>query len=72
MELFVIYDHPKDFPRHWVVRRWRVTGRGSLEAQLRPTALTETLTKARRHIPEGLIRIQRHPQDDPAIAEVYV
>ena len=64
-ECWAIYDHPSDFPDHWVVRRWvsgvpDAVGRGYL-----------TLDAARASLPEGLENLGTEPGEDPVIAEVW-
>jgi hypothetical protein len=78
MSMYVIYDHPKDFPAHFVVRQWKVVGPDevSKEPQVMvardPHALTDTLEEARSALPEGLYRIPRYQGDDPVITEVWL
>lgn len=67
---YVIYDHPRDYPDHFVVRRWRVLP-NRLEPDDRFCILTNTLDLARESIPAGLVRIGRLPDDDPVIVEVW-
>jgi hypothetical protein len=66
LELFVIYERPKDYPAHFVVRRW---------FGMEPTedfAIADTLEAARKELPRGLYRIPRQPGEDPVIAETWV
>jgi len=67
--MYVIYDHPRDFPRY-VVRRWRTDHNGSF-ADL-AYDLARTLEQARQLIPPGLVCLDRNPDDDTAIAEVWL
>lgn len=74
MVLWVVYDHPADFPEHWVVRR-TVIGRGgtvtvSGEVWLRPTLQGAREVIAVNH-PDGY-RMDPDPGDDPVIAEVWI
>lgn len=64
--LWVVYDHPKDFPDAFVARRFR-------DAQ--PTAEYFTapdLQQLRGMLPKGLTRFPRHPSDDPVIVEMWM
>lgn len=66
LELFVIYDHPKDFPGHFVVRRWlgdRPTG---------DFAIAVTIERARAEVPMGLHRVPRQSSDDAVIVETWI
>ena len=64
--IWTVYDHPKDYPNDFVVRVWNYD---------KPTKIVhtgKTLEDARRHIPDGLIKLDRLPQDDPCIVEVWL
>jgi hypothetical protein len=61
---WVIYDHPTDYPNHFVVRRWE----GSQPDQ--GCQLYETLEEAREAIPPGLCCFVGDP--DPKILETYI
>ena len=66
LELFVIYDHPKDYPGHFVVRRW---------LGVKPTqdfAIADTLESARAEVPDGLLRLPHQPGEDATIAETWI
>ena len=69
LEMFVVYDHPRDYPAHFVVRRW-VIG----ERKFSPTtdfAIADTLEAARAELPPGLHRVPRQRGEDPVIAETW-
>lgn len=68
---YVIYEHPLDYPEHFVVRRWEI-GEGKILAAKEPLGIAPTLESARAMLPEGLYRIARDKRDDPAIAEVWL
>ena len=64
--LFTVYDHPTDFPDHYVVRVFDGD---------RPTSLyrvAETLEDVRAFLPDDVCRLERRPEDDPRILEVWV
>jgi hypothetical protein len=66
LDLFVVYDHPRDFPEKFVVRRWQ---------GIVPTAefaLADSLEEARAKVPGDCVRIDRNPADDPAILETWL
>lgn len=66
LESFAIYDHPRDYPDHFVVRRWV----GDV-----PTcdfAIADTLDAARAEVPDGLYRIPCQIADDPVLVEVWL
>lgn len=66
----MIYDHPRDYPNHWVVRRqW--AGRGRVHCDLRSYPF-ETLEGARKFVSDGnRIRWPAQPGDDPCIVECW-
>ena len=65
LEMFVVYDNPRDAPGKFVVRRW-VGERPDAE----PVGIAQTLEEARCLVPDGLENIGRMPNDDQAIREV--
>ena len=70
LELFVIYDHPKDYPGHFVVRRWFGTRWATIATD--DFALTDTIESARAEVPEGLVRIPHQTGEDPVIVETWI
>lgn len=71
LEMYVIYDHPKDFPVNFVVRCW-IVDEGKVKAKKRAHAIVESLKEARKSIPFGFIPIMRDSDDDPTIVEVWL
>ena len=70
LRMYVIYDHPRDFPNSVVLRRWRVTPDGPQPEGC--CLLTHSITEARAFVPDGLVNTGRQLSDDPAIAEVWL
>lgn len=66
IRMYVVYDHPSDYPNCFVVRLWK-NGQPTLTH-----ILAESLEQARKMIPNGLVRIPRHVSDDPVIVETWV
>lgn len=70
---WVIYDHPRDYPSHYVVRRWLVGREG-----VQPTPdiwLRPDLPGARAVVAAcapGAYRLEPTRGDDPVIMEVWV
>jgi hypothetical protein len=69
--MYTVYDHPKDYPHEYVVRRF----------EIRPNEVTgtaiyahaATLAEVRRPLRGmGLSRIGRHESDDLVIVEVWL
>lgn len=67
LELWVVYDHPKDWPFGWIARKW--IG----EAPTANTIITSSIHDMRAQLQSmGLVSIGRSHNDDPAITEVWV
>lgn len=66
LDLYVIYDHPRDYPGEFVVRGWE------LEKPRELLGSANTLEGARKLLPPGLVNLGRYEQDDPFIVEVWV
>lgn len=72
LSVWAIYERPRDFPEHFVVRRWRV-----LDGRRHPVpdhlaGLATSLEKARGMVPTGLTRLAHQPGEDPKIVETWV
>ena len=65
--LFVVYDHPSDYPEGFLIRRWF-----GFHPEKEPFATGATVEEGRAHIPAGLYNLGREADDDPAILEVWV
>lgn len=71
--LWVIYEHPKDFPDHYVVRRWQLLGDVCAPKMDIEGSPALTLEEARAFVPNGASCIGRDPyNDDPVIKEVWI
>ena len=74
-ELWVIFDHPRDYPNHFVLRRQLVIAAdgGKSEIQFDQHAyLFETIQEARAALPDGLVCLGRNYADDPVISETWI
>jgi hypothetical protein len=69
--MFVIYNRPRDFPAHVVVRR-HLVGSGWAKPDETPLAVVRTVAEARAALPPGLTCLGRNSADDPCIIEVWV
>lgn len=72
MPMYVIYDHPRDYPGHFVVRPHLIQKEGKPSAPSRNGYLFDNLYSARKFIPRGMVRIRRSPSDDRVIVESYI
>jgi len=66
LELWTIYDSPVDLPGRFVARKWLLDNPTSELLQ------DKTLDGLREKLPQGLIRMERSPQDDPKIIEIWI
>jgi hypothetical protein len=71
LTMWTIYERPKDFPGGFVVRPWTLTrgGRGPVPGA---AYTARSLEEARGHVPPGLYRQDRAPDDDGAIVETWL
>lgn len=67
---YTIYEQPRDHPHAWVVRRWVVDERGTVDDGV--WCLAVNLDAARESIPPGLVCLTRDPADDPCIVETWL
>lgn len=70
LDLYVVYRNPSDFPGQYVVRR-QVAGPGVIFKDARTLAVGN-LAAVRAALPVGLVRLDRDPNDDPCIFEVWL
>jgi hypothetical protein len=69
LTIWVIYQNPRDFPGKWVLRAQMATPDGV--TALPQCVVADSLDEARSRVPYGLIRMTRHPNDDPVIYETW-
>jgi hypothetical protein len=70
LEMFVIYNSPRDYPGKFVLRRWIID-----EGTSKPddsAIIADTLEAIRAAVPFGMFRLERDPQDEPQIVESWV
>lgn len=70
LSMFVMYEHPKDFPQSYVVRQMILVS-GLIFKLDEPTMVTDSLENARKSLPLGLYCLERTPWDDPVILETW-
>lgn len=69
IDMYGIYDNPKDAPGKFIVRRWEVRA-GKVEGKER--VIWDTLEEARKSVSNGRTAIPRQPSDDPCIVETWM
>lgn len=71
--IYVIYDHPKDYPDKFVMKRDIIGGKSGVRRDPDFIELSDKLedlrTIAYNH---GLFRMRRHEMDDPCIIECWL
>ena len=70
LQLWTIYDHPRDYPDVFVARMFLVDAKGWFATDKVVTA--ESLEHLRLKLPPGLYRLRRHADDDAKIVEVWL
>lgn len=70
LEMWVVYNRPRDYPDRIVVRRW-VVGPGMM-APTPDVTLYDSVEAARAAMPPDRVRLSRFFEDDPRIAEVWL
>ena len=74
LRMYQIFDHPADYPRHFVVRGFTIV-RGRLEPvpDDEPWSVCADLAEARRSLPAAVgARLARDESDPPSIVETWV
>ena len=70
MEIWSVYDHPADHPRHCTVRKVLIEDDG-LSAE--DVELFQSVHEARSALARrGLTRVPRAQQDEPALLETWL
>lgn len=64
--MWVIYRRPKDFPAHYVARCW------DMDTPTDTYLIGKDLDDVRCMLPDGLVKFDRHPTDDPCIVESWL
>lgn len=70
LEIWTVYEHPRDYPDKYVARK-------SLATHPEPTRTddmftADSLNEVRALLPPGLYCFHRSPEDDPAIVEIWL
>lgn len=70
MSQWVVYDHPRDYPNKYVLRRWDIRGGSMIPTD--DLHVADSLEAIRQAVPPGLYRLGRFGEDDPCIVEVWL
>lgn len=71
LPMFVVYDHPSDYPDTFVARA-HLTGKGRAEPTAFAIRATELDAIQTAMEALGLVKLDRFPQDDPVILETWI
>lgn len=69
LSIWTVYERPLDHPDKYVARRWLAT------PEPEPTddiLLADDLEALRNQLPQGLVHMQRQPEDDAVIIETWI
>lgn len=69
LEIWTVYAHPRDYPDKFVARKCLVATTVQLTHDM---FVADTLAEIRSLLPPGLMRLDRFPEDDPVIVEVWL
>ena len=69
--MWVIYDHPKDFPDYFIARLWLVDDQAPQMTNSIIACKSLEELRDRMHAMR-LVSLLRHPNDDPKIIETWV
>jgi len=70
MDIWTIYENPKDYPGKFVARKYRVED--GIVNHTEHTYVSDSLYSIRKLIPDNLYRLHREPNDDPVIVESWI
>lgn len=70
LSMWVVYDHPSDYPAHYIARLHEVGTTHQVTDQVLVSATLEPLQE--QLAGRGLIRITRNEEDDPVIVETWI
>jgi hypothetical protein len=72
LALWTIYDHPRDYPNHFVARKFVVGASGSMVVTSEVIVADEANALRQIMLKRGLTCLSRDPRDDPKILETWI
>lgn len=72
LEMWTVYDHPRDFPNDYVARKWVVNGDGSYGPDEEVMICSELEPIRERLAASGYACMPRDPNDDATILETWI
>lgn len=70
VHIWTVYRNPADYPGLYVARHSAADRDGLHTGPV--VAVGTSLEQVRAALPPGLVRLDRHPTDDPVIVEVWL
>jgi hypothetical protein len=70
LDMWTLYDHPRDFPNSYVARRFVIGNASEATGDLIVAPKAEDIRGILYQA--GRVRLERHPGDDPVIMEVWL
>jgi hypothetical protein len=70
--MWTIYDHPKDYPDHFIARKWLIGSKRNEPEATDEVIAKLTLDEVRYSLPPSLYCIGRQAGDDPCIVETWL
>lgn len=71
LSMWTVYDHPRDYPKGFIARRFEVDGRGARPT--RDVMVSDDLDALRLMLMKrGLTALARNEEDDPKIVETWL
>lgn len=71
LEMWVVYDKPKDYPEHIMARKWNISA-GKVVPTETVICHTQYINLEITLEQKGLHKLPPDPHDDPKIKEVWV
>ncbi len=76
LDIWTVFDHPKDFPDCFIARKAIVTASNEGDGFTDEFVTADTLDEVRAKVQDAskhvLWRMTRHPDDDPVIVECWL
>jgi|GEM_PF-1532590 hypothetical protein len=69
--LWVVYDHPSDYPQYYAARPWTHDNKGNYR-KCDIVILASTINSVRNLLPHGLFRIDKQINDPHPIVEIWL
>lgn len=74
LSIWCVYEKPRDYPNNWIARRWEIYCDGKT-LPTNDVIVSLSLEDVRGCLESeqyGLVRMVRHPNDDPKIVETWI